>query len=427
MRWLEKKFHIKILIVTQYFWPETFLINDLACGLVSRNHQVEVLTGAPNYPMGNTFSGYSPWGFGTEVWGKILIHRVPLVPRGLQKPWQLSLNYLSFVFFGATFGTLILRKKKFDAIFVYAVSPILSALPALLLGCLKKSPVCVWVQDLWPESLQATGYLRNKLLLRVIGALVVFIYRTADLLLAPSEGFFSKIKWLAGRTPVRIHSNPGPKAPKERRASILLKRPANHRFSILFAGNIGSAQAVQVIVQAAELLQKDRDIIFVVVGDGTLWHWMKNEIKHRGLQNIQLRGRHPACQIPKFMRRADALLVTLADQPIFSLTVPSKIPTYFSAGLPIIACLNGEAARLVTKSRAGIAVPAENAHELAKAVKKLRKMPRKARIKMGKAGREYFEQNFEPEVLLLRLEKLFQEMIAKHSLTKTCSTPEINS
>ena len=155
-----------ILIFSQYFWPESFRINDVAKTLCEQGHQVEVITGKPNYPNGKISDGYKLLGYQLDIHDDVVIHRIPLIPRGSSRMW-LALNYVSFVISGLLFSPWVLRSKKFDVIFVYGVSPILQAIPAIFLGWVKGIPVVLWVQDLWPESLSATGYIKNKTVIKL--------------------------------------------------------------------------------------------------------------------------------------------------------------------------------------------------------------------------------------------------------------------
>lgn len=394
---------MRALILSQYFWPEDFRINDVARTLKDKGIEVEVLTGKPNYPKGVVYDGYRAWGCQSEDFHGILVHRVPLISRG-RGGWRLALNYLSFVVSGILFAPWMLRGKKYDAIFVYAPSPILQAIPAIFLGWLKGCPVVLWVQDLWPESLSATGHVKNRAVLRIVEYVVRFIYRHVDLLLAQSEAFIAPIEVLASGTPVRYLPNSVDEnflKPATADAPQIAGLEAG--FSVMFAGNIGSAQAVEVIVEAAELLKDHEDIQFVVLGDGSRREWMLQQAGERKLSNLHLPGRFPVDTMPGFMRRASVLLVTLADQEIFRYTVPSKVQAYLAAGRPILACLNGEGARLIEDASAGIAVPAEDGHALAEAVLRMYRMPQAKRDEMGGNGRLYYVKHFSHDMLVDQL------------------------
>jgi len=395
---------MKILIVSQYFWPESFRINDIVKSLGEKKRDLDVLTGKPNYPEGKIFSGYRFWGCQEQQWGNATIFRLPLIPRGERNAWRLICNYLSFIVSGVTLGPWLLRGKRYDVVFVYGTSPILQAIPAILIGWLKGCPVVVWVQDLWPESLPATGYVRNPFVIAAVRQVVRFIYRHTDLLLVQSRAFEAPVRDLALETPIVYYPNS---------VDDSFAMPAtdesppveglNEGFSVMFAGNIGAAQAVGVMVEAASLLKDYSDIHFVVLGDGSSRAWMLTEVQRRGLANLHLPGRFPVETMPGLMQKASALLVTLADQPIFAATVPNKVQAYMAAGRPIIACLNGEGARLVAESGAGLAAPAEDAKALADAILRLYRQSADERQIMGDNGRRYYQEHFNHDRLIDQL------------------------
>ncbi len=404
---------MKVLVFSQYFWPEGFSINDVASSLLKKGIGVEVLTGKPNYPQGRVFEGYKMWGCHQETYLGIAVHRVPLLTRG-SGGFRLALNYLSFIVSGILLAPWMLRGKKYDVIFVYAPSPILQAIPALFLGWLKGSPVVLWVQDLWPESLSATGHVKNKFILRLVEYAVRFIYRRVDLLLVQSEAFIAPVSALASGTPVKYHPNSADESfAVPATTTVPNLSGLEQGFSIMFAGNIGTAQAVEVIVEAAALLKDQTDIHFVVLGDGSRRDWMMNEAKTRGLYNLHLPGRFPMNTMPGFMQKASVLLVTLTDQPIFAATVPNKVQAYMAAGRPIIASLRGEGARLVKAARAGLATPAEDAVALAEAVLQLYKMSPTEREEMGRNGQAYYRAHFNHDRLLDQLIEHFASVSQK--------------
>jgi len=399
---------MNILIVSQYFWPESFQINEIVKTIKIKGHTVEVLTGKPNYPGGEIFSGYNAWGCQKETFQGIDINRIPLIARGNGK-LRLVFNYLSFIVSGLIFAPWLLRGKKFDVIFIYAPSPILQAIPAIFIGWLKKSPVVLWVQDLWPESLSATGHMRSKIILKSVEFIVRFIYKHTDLLLVQSRAFEKPVSELASSTPVIYYPNSVDASfTVSTTDSVPDVDGLGNGFSIMFAGNLGTAQAVGVIIEAASLLQNYIDINFVVLGDGSAREWMLKEVKNRSLTNLHLPGRFPVEMMPGFMQKASALLVTLADKPIFAATVPNKVQAYMASGRPIIACLNGEGARLVIEAKAGLATPAEDGKSLANTILRLYKKTASERETMGDNGRRYYQKYFEHERLIDQLIVIFK-------------------
>ncbi len=394
---------MRTLIVSQYFWPESFRINDVAKTLVEKGIEVEVLTCKPNYPSGKTLLGYPAWKCQQEIHEGAQIHRIPFIPRG-NSAWRLGLNYLSFIISGLFFTPWLLRDRNFDVIFVYAPSPILQAIPAIFLGWLKGCPVVLWVQDLWPDSLSATGYVQNRMLLKLVELVVRFIYRHVDLLLVQSRAFEAPVRALAAGTPIEYYPN---SVADTFTMAITNEVPIipglGEGFTVMFAGNIGMAQAVGVIVEAASLLKNYRDIHFIVLGDGSSRQWMLKEAEKRSLKNLHLPGRFPIETMPGFMQKASALLVTLTDQSIFAATVPNKVQAYLAVGKPIIACLNGEGARLVVEAGAGLASPAEDAKALAETILQLYSLTPVERKNMGENGRQYFQKHFNHDHLVDQL------------------------
>lgn len=410
---------MKILIVSQYFWPENFRINTVARKLADAGADVEVLTGKPNYPVGQVFPGYKTWGCTEEVYQGIPVYRIPLVGRG-RHVFRLALNYLFFVFSGLLFAPWMLRGRQYDVIFVYAPSPILQTIPAIFLGWLKRAPVILWVQDLWPESMAATGYVSNRLILKWVGWVVRRIYRHTDLLLVQSPAFIKPVSDLAPGKTVLYYPNS-----VDEEFSVSEAQPPTpniqwlgDHFNVMFAGNIGTAQAVEVIVEAATLLKNYSEIKFVVVGDGSRREWMQQMVSELGLQNLILPGRFPPEDMPALMQKASVLLVTLSNRDIFKATIPSKIQSYLAAGRPIVASLNGVGSSLVADSGAGLSVPAEDGEALANAVLKLYRMCAQERDEMGRRGREYYEAHFSHEILISQLIGHFNSVLASEKREK---------
>jgi glycosyltransferase involved in cell wall biosynthesis len=412
---------LRILIVSQYFWPEGFRINEIVRTLVEKGVEVDILTAKPNYPEGAFFEGYRGWGTQVGIWSGATVFRVPLFPRGARSAWRLALNYLSFVASGLFFGPWLLRKRQYDVVFAYGLSPILLAIPGIFLARLKRRKLVLWVQDLWPDSLSATGYIRHPRLLRWVERLVRWIYGHSDLILVQSRAFIAAVSALAPGKTIAYDPNsvdaafgesPDPRV-------ILPTVPALEiGFPVVFAGNVGAAQAVDVIVEAAELLKSHSEISFVVFGKGSRWDWMRDQVAVRGLTNLHLPGRFPVETMPGLMQKAGVLLVTLTNEPIFALTVPNKVQAYMAAGRPILAGLNGEGARIVEEAQAGISVPAEDAQALADAVLKLHGMSSEQRAVMGGNGRNYFKAHFEHDKLVEELMTLLRSMaVANEGIT----------
>jgi glycosyltransferase involved in cell wall biosynthesis len=393
---------MNILIVGQYFWPESFRINEIAQALVDEGCVVHVLTGAPNYPDGVVFPGYSATACRVERRGGVTIHRVPVVPRGAGTALRLVLNYVSFVTSACLIGPWMLRRLPFDVVLVYAPGPILQSIPGLLAGLLKRAPVVTWVQDLWPDSLAATNFVRNKFLLSTVATVVRWIYRRNDLLLVQSRSFVAPVGAMAGSTPVIYHPNPG-ELPLAATAQAPPALRLNAGFNVVFAGNLGTVQALETVIDAAERTRDVKDLWWVIVGSGSRAEWLREQVRVRGLSQVQLPGRFPPEAMPDIFKQASALLVSLVRDPLMSQTVPSKVQAYLAAGRPIVASLDGEGARVVAEAGAGVTCPAQDSAALSDAVLRLRQMSARELDQLGAAGRRYYTDNFDPAMLTKQL------------------------
>lgn len=401
---------MRLLIVTQYFWPENFRVNDLAAELSRRGHEVTVLTGRPNYPDGAVYPDYAAAPSRFSRYAGCTVVRVPMLARGRSRP-RLALNYLSFALAGSALAPYRLRNRRFDAIFVFAPSPITTVVPALVLKWFRRVPVALWALDLWPQSLEAVDAVRSRVLLRAAGRVVHGLYRRCDLLLAQSRGFFrefaqargaGRVAYLPGwaeALPSPDSADPAPEIP-----------PGGEHFTVLFAGNIGVAQDFPAILAAAEIL-RDSPVRWLIVGDGNQAEWLGREVVERGLDGVVLLGRHPLERMPSFFRHADALLVSLRPRPTFALTIPGKLQSYLAAGKPILAMLDGEGAEIVRRARAGLAVAAGDAGGLAAAVRELMARSEAERAEMGRRGRHFHARHFDRTMLISRLERRLERLI----------------
>jgi len=403
---------MKILVLTQYFWPENFRINDLTAGLVEKGHEVTVLTGIPNYPGGSFFPGYGMFKNMRQGYRGAKIIRVPLVPRGNGGKFRLVFNYFSFAFFASILAPFVCS-GKYDVIFVYEPSPISVGLPAIVLKKIKSARILFWVQDLWPESLSATGAVSFSPVLTIVKRLVRFIYHECALILVQSRAFIPSVQSF-GIDSERILYFPNSAEefyrPVEMKADAVERKLIPPGFIVMFAGNIGAAQDFGTIIAAAEILKGYEAIHWVIIGDGRMLPWVREEITVRNLNaNFLFLGRHPAEMMPQYFALADVLLVTLKDEEIFSFTIPAKVQSYLACAKPIIASLSGEGARVIQESGAGFSCPPENPDALAKMVLKMYHMDERERHSIGLKGRRYFENNFEREMLLEQLNKILKD------------------
>jgi colanic acid biosynthesis glycosyl transferase WcaI len=405
---------VRILIITQYFWPESFKVNDLARGLQARGHSVEVLTGMPNYPAGRYFDGYRATSPLREDYHGIPVHRVPLVPRGAGRALRLAFNYGSYAILASLRLLPWGPRRRFDVAFVFEISPVTQILPAILLRRLGRVPFAVWVQDLWPESVTTSGLVRRPAVVGAIRRLSRWLYRSADLLLGSSEAFLPRLQAL-GASPDRLRYAPNWAedvfdAPAERPAH---PEPWEGGFPVVFAGNLGRVQGLETVLDAAERLRDEPDVRWVLAGDGSLRAWLVDEARRRGLSDrVHFLGRRPLTEMPSLFARAGALLVSLAPDEVVSLTIPAKLQTYLAAGRPVLGCIDGEAARVIRESGAGLASAAGDAAALAENVVRMARLPAAERDRMGARGRAYCQAHFERSICLDRIEEALSQLAA---------------
>jgi len=406
---------LNILIVTQYFWPENMRINDLVDGMTQKGHSVTVLTGIPNYPEGQIFADFrdNPSKFSNYKGTPVV--RVPILPRG-KRSLKLGLNYLSFLISASLIGSYKIRKKEFDVIFVYAVSPILAAIPAVSIRGLKKTPIFVWILDLWPETLGAVGVLKSKRALAMVGKCVSWIYNHVDYLLISSRAFADSVHRYCTKAiePGRVIYFPSwaedvfSESDDCLNASSDLLVKDESIFTVVFAGNVGEAQDFSTILNAVKRLKNnDLKIRLIIAGDGRASTWLAENIRAHDLRNVLLLGRHPLEKMPALFAVADALLVSLKTNEVFAKTIPGKVQAYLASGRPIIAMLDGEGARIIEQAQAGLVCATGDADGLATVVQAMASMPRDERERMGVAGKQFYEKNFSKQHLFEYLEELF--------------------
>lgn len=407
---------MRILIVSQYFWPEQFFINDFVRALTAQGHVVEVLTGKPNYPDGKLFDGYTEAGCTNEQWDDgTVIHRVPLRTRRAGGGKNLVLNYLSFVVNGLRHGYRAVGHKDFDVVLAVAFSPITSVIPAIYLKWRKKLPLAIWIQDLWPESLSATGFVRNRTILAGVGMMVRAIYGAASLLLVQSKAFREPVARLASDRKIVYYPNssPDPRAtplkPCTLPASLLATLEDN--FCVVFAGNLGTAQSLHTILAAARKLKGRNDSRIVLVGSGSMLGRVRDEVEREGLSNVVLAGRFPNDQMPHIFDRAGGLLVTLNRDAILAQTIPSKVQAYLAAGRPIIGALDGAGAEVIRDAGAGLVCAAEDSDGLADCIERLRAMNEGEREALAASGRRFYLEHYEITRQVDRLVSILSEKL----------------
>lgn len=397
---------MRILLVTTHFYPEDFKANDMAFDLAARGHKVTVLTPIPDYPRGRYFDGYGIFKRRKETIKRVKIIRTFVTPRRDGSSKWLALNYLTYTLFSILRSLSIGLTSRFDAVIVHETSPVTVGIPAVIVKKMQQLPLYFWVLDLWPESLQAAGNINNGKILRFFRHLTAWIYRNSDHILISSEGFRKSIcdmgdfndkieffpNWVdSAFISSTDHKQPLPELPDG--------------FNVVFAGNIGDAQDVPHILDAAEQL-RDTNINFVLVGDGRRREYAQEEIQRRGLSNVYLPGRYPLTSMPALFKKADVLFLSLKDSPIFALTVPAKLTAYMSAGKPIVAMINGEGADVIRRAGCGWTVPAEDSAALATTLRDVTKISADNLSAYGKAALEYCSAHYTLQGCMDRLNEL---------------------
>lgn len=409
---------MNILVVSQYFYPENFRINDLCSELVQQGNKVTVLTGIPNYPEGKFYNGYSLFKPLKEEWNGIEIIRVPIFPR-LNNKIALILNYFSFVLSGCFYAKLK-KLPKYDLVYVFEVSPVTVAFPAITYKKKHHVPIIMNVQDLWPENIQAVTGLSNPFILKQIDKMVDYIYEHCDLLLTSSQCFVEKIV-SRGHSKNKVQYWPQYASGFFKKIDVpssdSIHEELDGEFNVVFTGNIGYAQGLDVIVDAANSLKNNKAIKWHFVGDGRAKEELENKVKKLSLtENVNFWGRKPESEMPKYLSVADAALLVLKQDKVFEMTLPAKLQTYFACEIPVLASIDGEAAEVVKEAKAGYVSPAGDAEKLAEIVLEMFETSQEKRKQMGANARSYFDRHFDKEKLLRELNNYMIENLSKSDI-----------
>ncbi len=363
---------MKILVVSQYFYPENFIINDLLETISKKNHQITVLTGKPNYPNGIIFPGYNKLGILRENYNSINVIRVPIIPRKKSNIINLFINYCSFIISGLLFFPFLVKKNNCDIIFSYLPSPITSAIPAIFLSFLKKKKLILWVQDIWPDNLFTSNKLKSRFLLKTITYIVKFIYYNSDCILISSPRFINNINSLSKNKKIIYFPNSFSqnfnivKNPKIEKYAKLIKE----NFSIVFAGNIGTFQSLYTVIDSAEKIKNPKIKIFII-GDGSEKIKLTQYASSKNITNVVFLDSVKSEFIYTIIRNASGLIISLKRDDTLNYTIPSKFQMYLSTGIPIIGSINGDVAKLIIENNLGLIAPSENALSLSKIINKL--------------------------------------------------------
>lgn len=402
---------LRILILSQYFDPEPGFKKMLfARELRRRGHSVEAITGFPNYPGGSIYPGWRLKPYQREIRDGIVIHRLPLFPSHDSSRLRRAANYFSFAAAAAIGGPLAAGPA--DVVYAYH-PPATIGLPALALKILRGIPFVIDIQDLWPDSLPATGMLTNPGALRMLGAWCGFVNRRAARIVVLSPGFK---RVLAGRgvpgnkiSVIYNWTNETFIRPSPPDRELARELGFSGRFNIVFAGNLGKAQGLETVIEAAGILrEKDPRIRFVLVGRGVELNNLRERARRANLANLVFLPGRPISEIGKVLNLADCLLVHLKSDPLFRITIPGKTQAYLAIGKPVLMGVGGDAADLIERSGAGINFPPENPEALAEAALKLASLPRRALAEMGARGRDFYQTRLSLSAGASRFEEVFR-------------------
>lgn len=395
-----------ILVISQYFYPEQFRINDMCQEWVKRGHKVTVVTGIPNYPQGEFYKGYGWFKKRKETWNGVDIIRIPLTARG-HGSVKLALNYFSFVvtgFFWSHFTGI-----KADYVFTFEVSPMTQALLGVCFAKRRKIPNYLYVQDLWPENVEIVTGIHSKAVLGPIGRMVNYIYRHCDAIFATSPSFVTDIqKRCPGQEP-KVHYLPQyaeefykPVDSHPREGGDL-----PHPFTIAFTGNIGKAQGLEILPKVAKLLKGRANVNFTIVGDGRNKAELLKQIDESGTMDMfTMVDRQPAEKIPAILGECDAAFISFMDTPLFAKTIPAKLQSYMACGKPIVASACGETERIVREANCGVCAPIGDAEALANAILGL--IGNQDLCQMGENALAYYKKHFDKKMLMDGLEEYWR-------------------
>jgi len=405
-----------ILVISQYFYPEQFRINDICTEWVKRGYKVTVVTGIPNYPQGKYYKGYGIFKKRREVYNGIEIIRIPLIPRG-RNAIMLVLNYLSFVISGTLWK--IFTRIKADYVFIYEVSPMTQALPGVWYAKKRSIPCYLYVTDLWPENVEIVAGIRNKLILGAIGIIVDYIYKRCNKIFTSSQSFIYAINE-RGVDIDKLEFWPQYAedfyVPIDRGMVNITEIPQDGVFNIIFAGNIGVAQGLDILPKTAKILkEKNINVRFNIVGDGRYKDTLINMVREYNVSEMfNFIPKQPPTRIPEFMSVCDAALISLSKSKAFSLTLPAKTQSCLACGIPIIVAADGEIQEVIRKANAGVCSNAGDAEMLATKISELVIKSPEELMEMAKNAYEYSKQNYDKSKLLSRMDqwfnKTFQEM-----------------
>lgn len=401
----------RVLLLTQWFDPEpTFKGLVFARELVAQGFEVEVVTGFPNYPGGKLYPGYRVKFLQREVIDGVTVTRVPLYPSHGQSGIGRVLNYVSFAASSLLYG--LFGAKKPDVVYAYH-PPLTVGIAAAFIRLLRRVPVVYDIQDMWPDTLRATGMFSNEKALKVVARVCDWVYKRVDQIVVLSPGF--KRLLIERGVPEQKIDVIYNWCAEDMVCAPTAAQPGNFpdssRFRILFAGNMGKAQSLEAVIAAAELLQtRAPQLMFVFLGGGVEVARLQEMAMARRLDNVTFLPGVPMSEVGAYLAHADALLVHLKKDPLFTITIPSKTQAYMAAGKPVLMAVDGDAADLVRAAGCGVVSESENPESLADAALSLMLLSQEERLEVGQKGREYYMQQLSLRVGVERFGAHFRRL-----------------
>lgn len=399
---------MNILVVCQHYWPEPYPLADICEELAARGHTVDLITDVPNYPMGKIYPEYKNHQRRNETHKGVNIVRVFTIPRKNNAVFRL-LNYYSYSFSSSWYAKRI--TKDYDVVFTNQTSPVMMSAAAFAYAKKHKKKVVMYCMDLWPASLAAGGISAGSPIYKFFDKVSKRLYAKPDKILISSQMFNHYLVEQHGVDERKIEYLPQYAATKFEQ--LPETKPADYKKTIdlMFAGNIGAAQSLNTLVDAALLLKDEKQLYWHIVGDGSELEKLRELVKKRGLQNVVFHGRKPPEEMPKYFVMADAMLVTLTANQFISFTLPGKVQTYMAAGKPIIAAANGEVPQVITAAQCGYCAKAEDAKGLAEAVQKFLQCTN--RLQLGRNAKAYYEENFARNKFMNMLEDILKQYVTR--------------
>ncbi len=401
----------RLLILTQLFDPEpTFKGILFAKELKNMGYSVEVLTGFPNYPGGKIYPGFKLKLFDQQIIRGIKVTRVPLYPSHSKSKVGRVLNYLSFFISSMIYGVFFAKRP--DIIYVYH-PPLTAALSGLIIKKLRRSPLVLDIQDLWPDTLHATNMISNKTIIKIIDKFCNLIYRNTDHIVVLSNGFKNCL--IQRQVPSKkidvIHNWADEKSLRSYKSDNYFEK-FSESFNVLFAGNIGKAQGLDVILDAAKICKnKEVKVNFFIIGDGLVLADLKKRKLKENIDNLFFLSSVPMNEIGRILYSADALLVHLKKDPLFKITIPSKIQAYMSVGKPIICGIDGDANNLIKDADCGVVFEPENSTELFNRVNNLANMNPVRLVEMGKNGAFFYDKKLSVKAGVQHFTEIFKRLM----------------